>query len=74
MWPDLRYGPKGECKLFDRPEDVPHGWTRRPDQPYEVPELPVRATKEELIQKLQDKGIDINPIWGIAHLQKVLAS
>jgi hypothetical protein len=26
-WPAWRYGPDGEAEVFDRPEDVPEGWT-----------------------------------------------
>ena len=28
LFPGYRYGPKGECKLFEREEDVPKGWLR----------------------------------------------
>ncbi len=74
MWPDLRYGPNGECKLFYAPEDVPHGWRQRPDQPYVVEHAPIALTKEELIEQLQNKGVEIDPRWGLAHLKKVLDS
>ena len=26
-WPAWRYGPGGESKIFQKPEDVPEGWT-----------------------------------------------
>lgn len=29
-WPSFRYGPDGQGKVFQRPEDVPEGWTDSP--------------------------------------------
>ncbi len=29
-WPAWRYGPDGVGKTFDKPEDVPEGWTEQP--------------------------------------------
>jgi hypothetical protein len=28
LFPGWRFGPNGECELFQRAEDVPDGWTR----------------------------------------------
>jgi hypothetical protein len=30
-WPSFRYGPNGESKVFQRPEDVPEGWQDSPN-------------------------------------------
>jgi hypothetical protein len=30
-WPSFRYGPEGERKVFQRPEDVPEGWQDSPN-------------------------------------------
>jgi hypothetical protein len=27
FWPSWRYGPNGEAAIFERPEDVPDGWS-----------------------------------------------
>lgn len=29
-WPAWRYGPDGEGKIFEKPEDVPKGWVDSP--------------------------------------------
>lgn len=29
-WPSFRYGPDGQGKVFQKPEDVPEGWTDSP--------------------------------------------
>jgi hypothetical protein len=71
MWPDLRYGPNGECKLFFAPHEVPYGWTQRPDVPFVPPEQ-LGLDKEKLIAELEAKGIKVDPTWGKAHLKKVL--
>lgn len=31
-WPSWKYGPNGEAAIFERPEDVPTGWTDAPGQ------------------------------------------
>jgi hypothetical protein len=71
LWPDLRYGPNGECQLFFSEAEVPEGWTKNKDDKYEVNDTKP-PSKDELVKALQDRGIQVNPIWGIAHLQKVL--
>ena len=71
MWPDLRYGPNGEEKLFYAAHEVPEGWTTKPDPGYVPPDQP-EHDRDALVAKLQANGIEINPIWGKAHMQKVL--
>jgi hypothetical protein len=70
-WPDLRYGPNGEEKLFYRPEDVPPGWTNKRDQVYIAPSV-TELNREELVATLNEFGVVVNPIWGKAHLKKMI--
>lgn len=70
-WPDLRYSPSGEVKLFYSAEEVPDGWTTKAQIEYKS--LPtVVLNKEELIEELINRGIEIDPTWGNAQLKKVL--
>lgn len=71
-WPDLRYSPTGEAKLFYAAADVPAGWSQRAPiirTLWKPPELLDRA---ELIRQLTDKGITINPTWADAHMKRIL--
>lgn len=71
-WPAWRFGPNGESQIFNGPEEVPYGWVSSPGQVFEpVPESP-KLDKEDLTRQLEAKGIKINPIWGLAHMKKVL--
>lgn len=71
MWPDLRYGPNGECKLFSSAHEVPEGWTAKPDIPYVTPEQ-LQLDKDKLAAELTSRGIDVHPTWGKAHMKKML--
>ncbi len=44
-WPAWRYGPDGVGKTFDRPEDVPEGWTEHPAHMLHVQMVPLQANK-----------------------------
>lgn len=46
-WPAWRYGPAGEAKVFQRPEDVPEGWINRPQTLVQTvaAEIPPRKPK-----------------------------
>lgn len=70
-WPDLRYGPKGEVKLFYSAEEVPPNWTSKPPKGID-PKPPQLFDKQELINALTERNIEINPTWGNAHMKKVL--
>lgn len=74
-WPSWRYGPEGQSAIFQKEEDVPEGWTKRPDEAPEVyiarPD-PEPLDRDELITKLSEIGVDIDPVWCNAHLKKVL--
>ena len=73
-WPGWRYGPDGEGAIFNRQEDVPEGWTRRPGIPEPTFIRPTTKTlsRGDLIAQLTEHGIEVNPLWGNAHMQKVL--
>jgi hypothetical protein len=70
-WPDIRYGPSGQIKLFYSPEEVPFGWTS--DKPSthmsQVDEL---LDHDELIAKLTEMGVEINHTWGHAHMKRII--
>lgn len=73
-WPSWRYGPNGESAIFHRQEDVPQDWTRKPgEQPDPLPDMViVRHDRDELITKLTELGIAINPTWGTAHMKRII--
>ena len=74
-WPSWRYGPGGQSAIFQKEEDVPEGWTKKPDEAPEVfEERPVTVALDGdfLRTELKKRGIEINPIWGHAHMKKVL--
>lgn len=75
-WPGWRYGPNGESAIFQCEADVPEGWTRKAGIPEEVFSRPTSAVlnRDDLIEELLAKGIDIGPTWGVAQMKKVLDS
>lgn len=70
-WPAWKYGPYGEAVVFEKPEDVPFGWTDKPQEQFTPPEAEA-LDHDALVKALLDLGVEINPIWGDAHLKKVL--
>jgi hypothetical protein len=72
-WPDLRYGPHGEEKLFYCAEEVPSGWTNKRPIPF-IDRPPVLLDRNELVAKLTELNVDVVPTWGTAHMKKVLDS
>lgn len=75
VFPAWFYGPnEGECDVFNSPEDVPEGWGRKPGVPETI--IVVQTTeilnRDELVAELKARGIDINPIWGDAHLKRIV--
>lgn len=70
-WPSWRFGPSGESAIFDREEDVPFGWSRKPGEVF-VKTKPVTHDREFLISELTKLEIKVHPKWGVAHLKKVL--
>lgn len=71
FWPSWRYSPDGEGRVFNSAAEVPFGWTKRVGQQLEEV-APPELNKTELIEQLTALGVEINPIWGTAHLKKVL--
>lgn len=74
-WPSWRYGPAGQSAIFQCEEDIPEGWTRKPD---EAPEIyvprpaPIPLDKEKLVAELLQLGIPVHPLWCNAHMKKVI--
>lgn len=74
-WPSWRYGPEGQAEIFQREEDVPDGWGRKPGEtgPVFVPKpTPPVLDRTVLIDELHRYGVEINPTWGVAHMKKVI--
>lgn len=72
-WPAWRFSPDGESAMFDCPEDVPDGWTNKPQLQYEAPVDPVVDICEEtVIQQLKAKSVKVDPTWGKAKLWEEL--
>lgn len=75
QWPSWRYGPGGQSAIFQKAEDVPEGWTKKPD---EVAELfihqpaPPPLNHDELIADLLRMGVNINPQWADAHMKRII--
>ena len=74
-WPAWRFGPKGESAIFQCAADVPDDWKTAYDieEDRDVPRHPCEEhDPDELRSKLLELGVEVNPIWGTAHLKKVL--
>lgn len=71
VFPGYRYGPKGECELFQSEDDVPKGWHRNTPEGLAKLELKDEDTddldgldKEALEATAIAEGIDIEAIKG----------
>lgn len=75
-WPSWRYGPGGQSAIFQTQEDVPDGWTKKPGEAEEeiIARSPVYYDRLALVAELTQRGISIDPRWGVAHMKKVLDS
>lgn len=72
MWPHWYYGPDGESGVFNSAEEVPAGWAPTPGgKPYEQPKS-TTLDREDLVRQLEAVGVVINPVWGNAHLKRIL--
>ena len=70
-WPDVRYSPTGESKLFYEAKDVPFGWTDK--KPSMTATKPGKILdRQTLVNELELLGVEINPTWGVAHMKKVI--
>jgi len=70
-WPAWRWSPDGEKALFERPEDVPEGWTAKPPVLFNQPEVKPRPTREEVLKNLKELGVTPDPRWGLGKLIEV---
>lgn len=71
MWPDLRYSPTGEMKLFYSAEEVPADWTPKP--PQNINTKPTEVLDHDLlVSQLERLGIPIKPTWGDAHMKRII--
>lgn len=71
-WPAWRYGPDGQSAIFEQAEDVPQGWSNKPQLQYEAPEVVPEICKETTIEQLKAKSIKVDPRWGKAKLWEEL--
>lgn len=71
-WPAWRYGPDGQSAQFEKPEDVPDGWTNKPQLQYEAPEVKSEIDVEDIIRQFEAKKIKVDPRWGKAKLLEEL--
>lgn len=73
-WPAWRYGPSGESAIFQSEEEVPNGWTKKPGipDPEFVARAPVALNRDDLVAKLSEIGVEINPTWGNAHMKRII--
>jgi hypothetical protein len=71
-WPDLRYDPlTGDTKLFYSADEVPVGWINK--KPIIVaPRVGSTLDHDELVTKLNEIGVDIDPRWCNAHMKRIL--
>jgi hypothetical protein len=70
-WPELFWSPEGECKLFYSINEVPESWsTQKPIIVFNEASAPLNH--DELIAELVKRDIEINPIWGDAHMKRIL--
>lgn len=74
IWPSWRYGPNGEKGIFECAEDVPVGWTAKVGVPEPVLEVAptIILDKDALIAELTERGIEVNPLWGNAHMKRII--
>lgn len=71
-WPSWRYGPYGEAQIFNSPDEVPYGWTKKPGEVFVPPPAVVTLDREQLAKDLTDKGIEVNPTWSAAYMKELL--
>lgn len=71
-WPHWFYGPNGESAIFNSATEVPYGWVKKPGLAFEPPPATEILNKDELVAKLIERGIKIDPTWGNAHMKRML--
>jgi len=58
LFPGYRYGPEGECELFQSAADVPEGWHR--NTPEGLAKLDKAAPEGEDEDDDEDENVDLN--------------
>lgn len=73
-WPSWRYAPNGESKLCHSADEVPEGWSRKPDGPSTplIKQDTQILDRTQLIAELMERRIPIKPTWGNAHMKRIL--
>lgn len=75
-FPGWRFGPDGQRGIFECAADVPKGWTDNPNDFPAVkikPDDPNKASREELYNALDARGIDYDKRWKDDRLKALLA-
>lgn len=74
-WPAWFYGPDGERKVFQGPDEVPEGWQDSP-RPKVSGDLNndgiVEPSKAEIIKTLRERKVAFDARWSIARLSALL--
>lgn len=71
-WPQAWWNPAtGEERVFFSREQVPYGWTDVKPTIFEPP-AGVELDHDELVAKLTEMGVEINPLWGNAHMKRII--
>jgi hypothetical protein len=71
-WPAARWDPHtGEERVFNSPAEVPCGWLDYKSA-NKKPPVGVVLDRDELVAKLTEMGIEINPLWGNAHMKRII--
>lgn len=60
LFPGWRYGPGGQCELFQRAEDVPEGWARNPADVKEPGAPEPKAEPEAVVEAVADMAAAIS--------------
>lgn len=71
-WPSWYFGPDGQSGVFSCQEEVPEGWTKKPQTQYEAPECKPEICKESTIEQLIAAKVEVDPRWGKAKLWEEL--
>lgn len=74
IWPSWRYGPDGKSGVFESELDVPDGWGLKPGEfpPPKEDKPTIFLDRAELVIELQQRNIDIDPTWGVAHMKRII--
>lgn len=71
VWPSWRYGPNGERLIFNTANDVPYGWTKKPQDIF-VGVDANRLDRQQLIVDLEAKEIKVLGHWSTSYMKELL--